>query len=451
MIRQILSEKFLSDRSPEIQRLQMELAQPVRLDAAVQAKLQSEGVTAEEVQAALALLKDGPERVRKTLPKDHTVLKNAYIPPDAALSLFQTALESFYEEQRPDLIQQSSASAAAGGQVPVTDRELTINAVGSAAGKLLDKFSVTDIGWSSTIVASGLRLFRGKHAFKPTPATPFTIANNARVILIGDWASGTPRARKVGEAMRAELLKNGPGPGNQHVIHLGDTYYSGYTWEYKKRFLPFWPVQPSEENRFTSWSLNGNHDMYSGGYGYFDFLLQDPRFKRQEQSSFFSLQNDYWKILGLDTAYEDFSLQDPQAQWVQDELRGTKQKGMLLSHHQPFSSFESGGEKLLGKIQPALDQKLVRAWFWGHEHRCALYKPLHNIAYPRLLGDGGVPVYADTGDLPQEVAYEHRESFPAGWETWALFGFAVLDFQDQNINVRYINEYGAPYKTETLS
>ena len=31
----------------------------------------------------------------------------------------------------------------------------------------------------------------------------------------------------------------------------------------------------------TSWALNGNHDMYSGGWGYFDHLLADERFSRQ--------------------------------------------------------------------------------------------------------------------------------------------------------------------------
>jgi hypothetical protein len=35
-------------------------------------------------------------------------------------------------------------------------------------------------------------------------------------------------------------------------------------------------------------------------------------------------------------------------------------------------------------------------------------------------------------------------------EKFARFGFAVLDFYESNINVRYINELGIPHKDEVL-
>jgi hypothetical protein len=50
-------------------------------------------------------------------------------------------------------------------------------------------------------------------------------------------------------------------------------------------------VRADETGAFGSWSLNGNHDVYSGGHAYFDVLLRDPRVARQEQSSFFSFVN----------------------------------------------------------------------------------------------------------------------------------------------------------------
>ena len=110
--------------------------------------------------------------------------------------------------------------------------------------------------------------------------------------------------------------------------------------EYKKRFLPYWPVRENERDRVSSWCLNGNHDMYSGGFGYFDFLLADPRFARQQGSSYFSLRNDHWHILGLDTAYKDESLHGRQPEWVESELTSSGRAGLLLSHHQLFSAYD---------------------------------------------------------------------------------------------------------------
>jgi hypothetical protein len=63
--------------------------------------------------------------------------------------------------------------------------------------------------------------------------------------------------------------------------------------EYMERMFPFWPVTSAERNSIGSWSLNGNHDMYSGGEGYFDTLLRKEYMLRWhgddagEPSSFF--------------------------------------------------------------------------------------------------------------------------------------------------------------------
>jgi hypothetical protein len=55
--------------------------------------------------------------------------------------------------------------------------------------------------------------------------------------------------------------------------------------------------------------------------------------------------------------------------------------------------------------------------------------------------------------LPEPLAYEYRRyiSSSFGFERWALFGFAVLDFHDDAIQVRYIDENGNEHRTETIS
>ena len=54
----------------------------------------------------------------------------------------------------------------------------------------------------------------------------------------------------------------------------------------------------------------------------------------------------------------------------------------------------------------------VDAWFWGHEHRCAVYGGFHNIAYPALIGHGGVPVYMSKKKRP--VRFEIPDVLVAG-------------------------------------
>jgi hypothetical protein len=320
--------------------------------------------------------------------------------------------------------------------------------------RLFDKFSVTDVGWVSSLFAMGVRQFRGRHDFPAKPADSVTIGNQARLVIVGDWGSGIPRARKVADEMR-KVLDEGLAAGReQHAVHLGDVYYSGWESEYRDRFLAYWPVKPDEAARIPSWNLNGNHDMYSGGHAFFDYALKDGRFARQQGSSRFSLRNDHWTILGLDTAYDEHDLHGDQADWAKGMLESASGKGLLLSHHQIFSAYEKEKNKLSDKIDPVLKTGRVRSWFWGHEHRCVLYNPERNVEYARCIGHGGVPVYMthDEGDpYPPPAAWEFRDFIQSGLERWALFGFAVLDFDGPQITVRYIDENGKEIRREQLA
>jgi hypothetical protein len=127
---------------------------------------------------------------------------------------------------------------------------------------------------------------------------------------------------------------------------------------------------------------------------------------------------------------------------------------MLLSHHQIFSAYEQGGNKLIEKIRPVLKTGRVRSWFWGHEHRCVLYTPGENVEYARCIGHGGVPVYMTSkeGDpYPPPASWEFRDFIQSGLERWALFGFAVLDFDGPQITVRYIDENGREVNREQFA
>jgi len=368
-----------------------------------------------------------------------------FVSRSPAMSNLQSAVEQYFEaQQRVEAVTPSTRRGGL-GELPVTER------------RLFGSFEPADIRWISALAAMGIRKFRHRYPFpkRPEDEKPLRVSNNARFILVGDWGSGLPRAQQVSTQIAAVLAEGKKSQLEQHVIHLGDVYYAGWQYEYEKRFLGCWPVLQSDASLVGSWTLNGNHDMYSGGHDFFQVALTDRRFKAWQRGySYFAIENDNWRILALDTAYDDFDLTPLQLNWAQRQVATAgPRKLMLLTHHQPFSAYEKDIGNLANRITPLLDTKKVSAWFWGHEHRCVLYREYKNLPFGRCIGHGGVPVYMlhdKDSPVPDPGTWEFRDVVP-GIEPWALFGFAVLDFKDRSIKVRYIDETGRAYKNEQLS
>jgi len=385
------------------------------------------------------------------------------------ISLLQTAIEEYYTDNKPDSIEEEpSLEEGRRGTAPppaVTNRRIkdlpqipATNAMDSER-RFATQFEVTDIRWVSSGLSWLITKSLGKHAFNKNPATvvPRRVNDNVRFVVVGDWATGLPRAQNVADEMRKILDDGITHNRQQFVIHLGDTYYSGWKSEFQNRLLKYWPVHPEEADKIGSFTLNGNHDMYSGGHSYYTVGLEDARFKPWHNgSSFFSLENSHWQMFGLDTAYDDFDLREPQPDWLNAEVNKQTKKLMLFSHHQLFSAYEGGGPKLALKLGKVLETKRVRSWYWGHEHRCMLYTPYHEVEFGRCIGHGGVPVYMthkETDPYPTPGAYEYREFITSSLgEHFALFGFGVLDFnEDGTVAVRYIDENGTCHHDETIA
>jgi len=388
----------------------------------------------------------------------------SFISHDPVVSLFQSAMDEYLsasENGEPVEDVEPPDDRRAGDDPPlVTDRRLEGVAPRRADGRrLFDQFSVTDARWVSSLFAMGLRKFRNRRPFPTERPVTRPIADTARVLLVGDWGSGIPRAQKVAAQMRTSLDQALAEGRECHVVHLGDVYYSGFEREYRDRFLEYWPVRKDEATKIGSWCLNGNHDMYAGGYAYFDYLLKDPRFNHwQGQFSTFRLQNRSWQIYGLDTAWDDDGLKDPQNTWVRELTGNDPQRNiMLLSHHQLFSAHEqseSRGKVLRDKLGFLLTNPRLRAWFWGHEHRCNVFAPHSGVAYGACIGHGGVPTYMNLGDadpLPAPSRYEYRKSIVKGLEKWGYMGYTVLDFRPDTIHATYIDEVGETHFEDDIS
>jgi hypothetical protein len=213
---------------------------------------------------------------------------------------------------------------------------------------------------------------------RPTSIQAESIANDARIAMTADWGTGLYGAPRIAEQMTRMGVFD-------LLLHLGDVYYSGTHDEIQARFLDVWPRTAGKISR----TLNSNHEMYSGGFGYFELALP----ALQQKSSYFALASDHWLLVGLDTAYVDHDIDNQQVAWLNAVIRHAGNKRVVLfSHQQPFSRLDSQGPKLQKALRHLLESQAITAWYWGHEHQCVLYD-----AHPRFgllgrcLGNGGIP------------------------------------------------------------
>jgi hypothetical protein len=278
-----------------------------------------------------------------------------------------------------------ASRAAAGGKVETVIPKTTVTTdIGPSEAEetVQVKFDNNDLlGWLGTGL---LIIFKPpKHPWVPPPTVPEIIPDDAKIAMFSDWGTGL-----YGAPIITATIRNLP--RCDVAIHLGDTYYSGTDDEIADRLIGDWPTRPGTLNR----ALNGNHEMYSGGQGYFSALTS---FFRQS-SSCFALQNANWLVLGLDTAYNDFDLDGAQVAWAKSMIAaaGTR-KVILCTHHQPFSALDDQGPNLQAALSDLLNAQRIEAWFWGHEHRLVIYEP-HLVwgVKGRCIGHGGFPASRDT-------------------------------------------------------
>jgi predicted phosphodiesterase len=320
-----------------------------------------------------------------------------------------------------------------------------------AGGQELKFDSVTDwYGWAW----SWLSEWKNDHhkIVRPVTADAEKIKNDLRIALVSDWGTGLYGAPYIANNI------SGRCGDFDIVVHLGDVYYAGAEKEMQQRFLSAWPKCPKVINR----ALNGNHEMYSGGNAYFDKTL--PAFG--QKSSYFAWQNDGWLIVGLDTACQDFDLDNTQVQWLTRIIaKAEDRRVLLLSHHQLFSQLDSQGPNLATALGPLLHDKAIDIWYWGHEHRCVLYdKQDSSGVIARCIGHGGMPqrrgseqnapvdlekcgvtwrrLPKKTG-VPSAVILDGPNPYIKKEEdTYAPHGYVTLKFTGKNLHESYLTPEG---------
>lgn len=304
----------------------------------------------------------------------------------------------------------------------------------------------------------------GIYPLSPSPDEADSAVGPIRVSIAGDWATGTQQSQKIAQFM--EDLRP------HYTIHLGDVYFVGDCTEVKTNCLGEPP--PGVEVRGVRWpcgsagqfALNGNHEMYANGNGYFDVFL--PRLGLRsspggpfggQKAGYFCLRNRFWDIIALDTGYNsvglpflellpwfapDCKLRDPQVQWLRDTVKpGQSGRGIvLLTHHQNYSAFEGIITAPARQLAEFIDRPVI--WLWGHEHRFAVYgkakTPQGIESFGRCIGHGGMPVEIGARVKHAEyplVLYDDRRYRLLDGVAAGFNGFANLTFHGNKLEIEY--------------
>jgi hypothetical protein len=319
------------------------------------------------------------------------------------------------------------------------------------------KYSVCDaFGWSECVTTYLAYKAQSKALpYRPNLDVVVDLGTKSKIAIIGDWGTGDP----VAINLLQEVKKLSP----DVLLHLGDVYYACTQSEAHYNFLDICKLVVG--NSIPLYTLCGNHDMYSGGSGYYWLVDQIG-----QQSSYFCLQNPSWQFVAVDTGHNDnnpgtvaTNMTDlvsadgwSEASWAVQKIEsaGTR-KSVLLSHHQLFSAFGSVGN--IGDQPYAYNPNLFKTfqsvlaniewWFWGHEHTLGIYAPYMGLKRGRCVGASAVPVLINQQSYTTATGLQTLNNSPMpAWDANGILGnngkeydncFAIMTLNGASAKVDY--------------
>jgi len=362
-------------------------------------------------------------------------------------------MKSFLTDDWDGHLQQLDQPTAAPAMAPAAPAIPAIEIKVGPEGEILGtgKYQQLDPAWELVAGTVWLENLLHKHPFPPGMPNAVKIPDKLRIVLVGDYGTGNFGAD---DSPSTKISKFVPSLKPDITIHLGDVYYAGTGDEERDNFLSFWP-----RGSLGSFTLNSNHEMYSGGGPYFNEAVGGPVFNKfQSPFSFFALENANWVVVGLDSAYNagelslymDGSLGNNNAQIP--FLKNQAQKGkkvIVLTHHNglPLSGVQSNPPlKLFPEVMGAFQGAAPAYWYWGHVHAAAVYKPMAtlNNMRCRCTGHGALP-WGLASELQGSTQVEWFEQCNAGDPNNKLRvfnGFTVVDVDGPNLAEAFYDELG---------
>lgn len=282
---------------------------------------------------------------------------------------------------------------------------------------------------------------------EPTPGVPLDIA------LFSDFGVGRYYSQYIAKQLQTRRFP--------YAIHLGDVYFAGRRSEFEKYFEKLLDPILADTSLFT---LNSNHEMYSGGIPYFEYIRKRARLqpaKQKQEGSYFCLRSQQFQIIGIDTAFNGQGRYKEEllVNWLRDRLRegrAANRVNILLSADHPYNYGERKPSKLLDKDlrELVVNERLVDLWFWGNTHYCALYdhKPAASGEFPVLpfvgscIGHAGYPydIVKQGRFQPAPIVFlEANARFPAATnlrQDRGNNGYCVLQLKaDGSLELQYVD------------
>ena len=284
-------------------------------------------------------------------------------------------------------------------------------------------------------------------------------AGTVRIALVGDWGTGQFNAGG-GYDPSASVMQKICSLNPDYLIHLGDVYYAGTQnqqppHEEYENFLKLWPRSVPPKRSFT---LNSNHEMYSGANGYLNVALgrkasnTTTPFAHQNGYSYFALTAGDLAIVGLDSAYFDPSplymkgalgTRNAQCKFLQG-ISAKFRRLILLTHHAPMTIQGTLPEDapLWQDVMSVVSKgSAIELWYWGHIHMGILYGKQSALGQYGIragcAGHGAVPM-GEASSLPGSPIIEWRSNQPVGGSTCAnrvRNGFAMLTIRESDLSI----------------
>jgi Calcineurin-like phosphoesterase len=310
------------------------------------------------------------------------------------------------------------------------------------------KYQQLDPGWLGAAAAWMEHLILGKHAFPQGTPAVVNIPDQLKIAIAGDfgtgnWGTATDPAPSTKIASKAI-----PGLAPDVTIHLGDVYYEGSSKEETDNLIKVWPKGSGTGGSFT---INSNHEMYSGAKPYFKEALNNALFSAQKPYSFFALENTNWVIVGLDSAYYSDELTlymngSLGASAQLEFLKAQAQKGkkvIVLTHHNGLAEDGSQLTSLWKQVTGCFPAGSAPAyWYWGHVHAGAVYRAQGGVQ-GRCTGHGALPWgYASELANPKVAWFEKRNAGDKNDPLRVFNGFTFLELAGAGMKETFFDENG---------
>jgi hypothetical protein len=316
------------------------------------------------------------------------------------------------------------------------------------------KYQQLDIGW---VEAAGIWLehfILGVQKFPAGQPDIIPMPDSVSFVIAGDWGTGDfDPSPSPAIKVKNQIAQLAPQP--DYTIHLGDVYYAGTNSEEKNNLVSLWPGGTA-----GSFTLNSNHEMYSGAKPYFTEALANIKFTQQKGHSFFALENTNWIVVGLDSAYfasEDGAYLDGDLgtaeQGAGDQLAFLKnvasrgKKVIVLTHHNGLQEDGSATTNLWNQVMAAFPAGTAPAyWYWGHVHAGIAYVTQQNGVQCRCTGHGALPwgLATELQNNPNVTWFETRNANDPSDPLRVLNGFTKISLNGASLDEVFLDENGWP-------